>query len=89
MADRVYHLFIGRKFTGISVEPDPTWTAMWRVRQADGRLSGMLNLTRARECAFACARPKGLGGREVAHWQYREIASEARPIEFLRMEAAE
>jgi len=93
MTDRVYHLFIGRKFTGISVEPDPVWPKMWRVRQREWLsvrqrewLSVMLNETRAREAAFALARrmrnPAGGLGTVRPRWICRELDCSDVPIEF-------
>jgi hypothetical protein len=35
--------------TPVGVEPDRYWSNMWRVKYADGRLSDMVNLTRARD----------------------------------------
>ncbi len=37
--------------TTIEIVPDHTYAGMWRVRLPDGQLSGMLNLTRARDAA--------------------------------------
>jgi hypothetical protein len=35
--------------------PDSTWPGMWRVRMPDGRLTDMVNLTRAKDAAHALA----------------------------------
>jgi hypothetical protein len=75
----VHQLYFGRTFTGVSVEPDPKWPDMWRVRLGD-RLSDMVNLTRARDAAIAWARPRGVGGEGVAVWHLRETPSEASPV---------
>jgi hypothetical protein len=37
------------------IVPDAKWPGMWRVRTADGRLSDMVNLTRARDAAMELA----------------------------------
>jgi hypothetical protein len=74
-----HRLYIGMKFTGVSVEPDATWSNVWRVRMVD-RLSDMVNLTRARDAAIAWARPRGLGSREIATWHRRETAPEQSPM---------
>jgi hypothetical protein len=66
-----YKLYIGKAFTGVTVEPDDQWPNMWRIRKGD-RISDMVNLTRARDAAVAWARPKGLGGEEIASWRLRE-----------------
>jgi hypothetical protein len=34
-----------------TVEPDPEWSPMYRVRLPDGHLTDMLNLTRAKDAA--------------------------------------
>lgn len=34
-----------------AIEPDPDWPNMWRVVEADGSLSDMVNLTRAKDAA--------------------------------------
>jgi hypothetical protein len=38
-------------FGGFTVVPDPDWPMMYRVRKPDGRLTDMVNLTRARDAA--------------------------------------
>ena len=35
------------------IEPDAVWPSMWRVRTPDGRLSEMVNISRARDAARA------------------------------------
>ena len=73
-----HRLYIGVKFTGVSVEPDAAWSSIWRVRIGD-RLSDVGNLTRARDAAIAWARPRGLGKGEIATWHTRETAPERSP----------
>jgi hypothetical protein len=73
-------LYIGGKFAGVSVEPDATWSSMWRVRMGD-RLSDMVNLTRAKDAAVSWAlragfRPDVLGIK----WSYGEAAPERSPV---------
>jgi hypothetical protein len=70
-AIRAEALFIGGRFTGIVVELDLVWPGMWRVRRGDD-LSDMANISRAKDAATAGARPRGLGGGEVARWHHRE-----------------
>jgi hypothetical protein len=77
-----HRLYIRLKFTGVSVEPDATWSNMWRVRMG-GRLSDMGNLTRARDAAIAWARSRGLGKGEIAAWHTRETAPERSPMRSL------
>jgi hypothetical protein len=38
-------------FGGFTVVPDKEWRGMYRVRKPDGRLTDMVNLTRARDAA--------------------------------------
>jgi hypothetical protein len=42
-------------FGGYTVVPDAKWPKMYRVRQPDGILTDMVNLTRARDAAAALA----------------------------------
>jgi hypothetical protein len=71
------HLHIGSRRTGIAVRPDVRWPGMWRVHAPDGRVSDMVNLTRAKDAAVAWARSRGVGGTEVVRWDHRETAGEA------------
>jgi hypothetical protein len=71
----ILHLHIGRKDTGFTVQPDPAWPQMWRIHAPDGRVSDMVNLTRAKDAAVAWARPRGLGGDDKAYWHPRETAA--------------
>jgi hypothetical protein len=52
---------------------------MWRVRMGE-RLSDMVNLTRAKDAAITWARPRGLGGHEVAAWRRRESPAGGPPV---------
>ena len=45
----------GSKAPVISVVPDKVYATMWRIKQRDGRLSDMVNLSRARDAAVALA----------------------------------
>ena len=74
-----HRLYIGVKFTGVSVEPDAAWPNTWRVRMGDRR-SDMVNLTRAKDAAIAWAlragfRPDVLGIK----WDHGETAPEGSP----------
>jgi hypothetical protein len=52
------------------VVPDLEYPAMYRVREIDGRLSGMLNLTRARELGgILGARLVPSGNQRLLHWE--------------------
>jgi hypothetical protein len=55
----IWRLYLGNKFTGITLRPDPDWPQMWRVHWADQEPSDMLNLTRAQDTAMRWA---GRGG---------------------------
>jgi hypothetical protein len=81
-------LYIGKRFSGVSVRPDATWPGMWRVHTADGQVSDMVNLTRAKDAAIYCARPRGLGGTETVRWDNRETHVSAPPVGFADMAAA-
>jgi hypothetical protein len=70
-------LYIGNRSTGVTLRPDSRWPQMWRVHSRDGRVSDMVNLTRAKDAAVAWARPRGLGSGEVVRWHIRETAVEA------------
>jgi hypothetical protein len=75
----VHQLYIGRSFTGVTVEPDPKWPSMWRIRKGE-QLSDLVNLTRAKDAAITWARSRGLGGQGVAVWHRRETPSEPPPV---------
>lgn len=77
-----FDLFIGRKFTGVAVVQDKRYSAMWRIVGKDGEISDIVNLSRAKDAAITWARPRGLGGRESAHWKHRETALGGPPVSF-------
>jgi hypothetical protein len=52
MTDRVFALYLGTKFTGITVRPDAKYPSMYRVHWADRPPSDMVNLARARDAAM-------------------------------------
>lgn len=54
-----WKLYIGTRFTGVTVVPDDRWPEMWRVRH-EGRLSDIVNLTRAKDAALSWARADGI-----------------------------
>jgi hypothetical protein len=49
-------LFLGRKLLA-TVVPDADWPGMWRVKLPSGRVTDMVNLSRAKDAAvcLACA----------------------------------
>ena len=69
---RELRLYIGNKFTGLTVTADAQWPTMWRLHLGD-RTSDMVNLARAKDAAIGWVRPKGLGGGEEARWRDRQI----------------
>lgn len=69
-----YDLFIGNRSTGISVIPDKEYSGMWRVRDRDGRLSDIVNISRAKDAALSWAltgRGGGIG-RQIIEWRCTE-----------------
>src|SRR5689334_11213315 len=62
----------------VRVVPDDRWPGMWRVRRHDGRLTDMVNLTRAKDAAMCIA---------LADLNCRETCSEV-PYAPAREEAA-
>jgi hypothetical protein len=62
-------------------EPDAKYPSMWRVHMGQHK-SGMVNLTRAKDAAIVWARPKGLGGTEIAHWHRRQTRAMPSPMRF-------
>lgn len=51
-----YRLFVRRSGRPLAtIVPDTEWPGMWRVRMPDGRLSDMVNLTRAKDAALSLA----------------------------------
>jgi hypothetical protein len=81
-------LRIGSRSTGVTVRTDSRYPTMWRVHSADGRMSDIVNLTRAKDAAIALARPRGLGRCEVAYWDSRETAPAASPMRYSDRAAA-
>lgn len=76
---KTLRLNIGKVFTGVTVVPDDRWPDMWRICM-NGVKSEMVNLTRAKDAAISWARPRGLGGKEIASWDRRERRAPARPM---------
>jgi hypothetical protein len=75
-------LIVNRRTTGISIERDPVYPAMWRIRRNGGPPSDMVNISRATDAAITWARPRSLGGEEAASWRWdlRESPREAPPM---------
>jgi hypothetical protein len=69
----MFKLYVGKKFTGIAVVVDATWPGMFRVCGRDGRLSDMVNLSRAKDAAIAWAQAAGFfGGRQVRDMNFKK-----------------
>jgi hypothetical protein len=58
-------LYLGTRQSGYSVVQDVHYSSMWRVRRPDGRLSDMVNRTRAKDAALAML-DRDLRRRETA-----------------------
>ena len=64
-----YELYVGKRSTGITIRPDATWRAMWRIHWADGRPpSDIVNLSRAKDAALASRR---IGPRDQHYWKHK------------------
>jgi hypothetical protein len=52
------------------IVPDGRWPGMWRISWSDGRLSDMVNLSRAKDAAIAlCERGPPARNRRLFHWK--------------------
>jgi hypothetical protein len=63
------HLYFYAKETGFSVVQDAFHPSMWRVLSAEGQLSDMVNLTRAKDAAEV--RAERCRKKPCAEWQRR------------------
>jgi hypothetical protein len=78
-----WQLKIGNRKTGLVIRPDQRYANMWRIHY-QGDISDMVNLVRAKDAAIAFVRLKGLGGSEIAKWEYRQTSREpARSVYFV------
>ena len=57
----------------LHVVPDARWPGMWRIRRHDGRLSDMLNISRAKDAARSIA---------LAELNRQETLVAAPPVRF-------
>jgi hypothetical protein len=71
-------LYIGNLPTDVSIFQDAKYPNMWRIR-SNGKISDMVNLTRAKDAALSWARPKGLGGSETFRWVRQELPEPVNP----------
>jgi hypothetical protein len=60
-------LYIGKKSTGIHVEPIDRWPGMYRVRKGD-EVSDMVNLTRAKDAGITWAHSQGVRRAKKPRW---------------------
>lgn len=63
----MWRLKIGNRLTGYTVRQDDKYPSMWRVHTPNGRISDMVNLTRAKDAAMAACH---LGGDDVPRWEW-------------------
>lgn len=73
-------LYVGRKPTGVTLFRDSEWPGMWRIRDKKGRVSDMINLTRAKDASIGWWRVKGLAAHEVPSWRVRQTARGRPPV---------
>jgi hypothetical protein len=62
-------LYVARKFTGVTLHEDARYPGMWRVHSADGEVSDMVNLSRAKDAAIIFGCPGGRRGMDV-NWKH-------------------
>jgi hypothetical protein len=60
----------------LHVVPDNTYSGMWRIRLSDGRLTAMVNLTRAKDAGLSVA----LASLNAKKKDYRESARVTPPV---------
>ena len=73
-------LYIGKQYTGISVEPDARWPSMYRVHWPDQPPSVMVNLSRAKDAAMRWAGRDGGAQSRGLNWKYTERRGASPPI---------
>lgn len=76
----ILELYLRKRFTGVTVQEDNRSPGMWRIHKGL-EISDMVNLIRAKDAAITWARPKGLGGSEVAHWNQRQTVHSLAYVE--------
>lgn len=74
-----WRLRIGNKLTAVVVRSDDRHPQMWRIHHG-GKISDMVNLSRAKDAAIGVARPRGLGPCEVVRWDSRGIVVAVSPM---------
>jgi hypothetical protein len=74
-----YRLHYGKSSKILAwVRPDPQYPDMWRVHLADGHVSDMVNLTRAKDAATVLARRRyPVLTRDAWHWSSTEGVQDA------------
>lgn len=73
-----WQLLVGRTRTGYFVRQDDKYPTIWRIYAPDGRVSDMVNFSRAKDAARSWAMPKDGGfGDKVLSWLPTETRWEA------------
>lgn len=74
-----WRLRIGTRLSGFFVRPDSKWPGMWRIHAPNGRISDMVNLSRARDACLAQARTTGArqAGNERITWESAPFHAES------------
>jgi len=83
-----WRLYYGRR-PMLAVVLDWQYPAMWRVRLPDGRLTDMMNLTRAKDAASSIAMRDLAPSHkpELLHWKGGETTPAAPPMRQIEWEA--
>jgi hypothetical protein len=79
----IYRLRLGGKLTGLEVKPDAKYPQMWRIHY-QGKVSDMVNLSRAKDAAITWLALPPKRGREHLHikWDTAQMAGGAPPEAF-------
>jgi hypothetical protein len=72
-------LYIGTKTVAVIV-PDTVYAGMWRIRRADGSLSDMANLTRARDATIAMVLRELNTGKTPSEAPYVRAEGKGAPL---------
>jgi hypothetical protein len=72
-----WHLKIGNKQTELVVRQDSEYPQLYRIHYK-GRISDMVNLSRAKDAAVSSWLRPRLGPTENPRWDHREILAAAR-----------
>ena len=78
-ASSLWQLYCGSRLL-LRVVPDDRWANMWRVQWPDGRLSDMVNLSRAKDAAVAYAQRAGHHDARRYKWRMDQSPTKAPPM---------